>query len=69
MLQRLVAEMDRKIDKQQERARLESQPKVPTPTQQAELDGIKQKIKGGWMHGWVASASGDGMRGVQTVWM
>ncbi|GAB4817372.1 hypothetical protein N2152v2_004418 [Parachlorella kessleri] len=45
VLQRLVAEMDRKIDKQQERARLESQPKVPTPTQQAELDGIKQKIK------------------------
>jgi hypothetical protein len=47
ILQRLVSDMDRKIEKQQERATLESQPKVPAPAQQAELDGIKQKIKGG----------------------
>lgn len=43
--------MDRKIEKQQERARLESQPRIPSPPQQAELDALRQKAKGGWL-GW-----------------
>lgn len=36
------------IEKAQERARLESQPKPLRPEQQAEVDGLLAQAKGGW---------------------
>ena len=44
-LQRLVAECDRKIEKAQERADLDTKPKPLTPQQQAELDALKAQSK------------------------
>lgn len=45
LLQRLVGDMDRKIEKAQERARLESMPKPLKPEQQAEVDGLRAQAK------------------------
>jgi hypothetical protein len=47
LLSRLVADMDRKIEKAQERARLESMPKPLKPEQQAEVDALRAQAKGG----------------------
>lgn len=45
LLQRLVSDMDRKIEKAEERARLESMPKPLKPDQQREVDGLRQQAK------------------------
>ncbi|KAI3426396.1 hypothetical protein D9Q98_008766 [Chlorella vulgaris] len=45
LLARLVSDMDRKIEKAQERAKLESMPKPLTPQQQAEVDGLRDQAK------------------------
>lgn len=45
LLDRLVAEMDRKIIKAQERARMESAPKPLNAAQQAEVDALRQQAK------------------------
>ncbi|KAL4423377.1 hypothetical protein ABPG77_004308 [Micractinium sp. CCAP 211/92] len=45
LLQRLVSDMDRKVQKAQERARLESMPKPLKPEQQAEVDDLRAQAK------------------------
>ena len=44
LLQRLVREMDMRVDKARERARAESEPRPLMPAQQAEVDGMRARV-------------------------
>jgi hypothetical protein len=46
LLDRLIREMDRKIEKAKERAEAESRPKVLRPEDQKRLDEIQERIQG-----------------------
>ena len=46
LLDRLIKDMDRKIEKAKERAEAESRPKVLRPEDQKRLDDIQERIKG-----------------------
>lgn len=41
LLQQLVRDMDRKIERQRERATKESENRIPTPQEQTQLDDLK----------------------------
>lgn len=41
LLQQLVRDMDRKIERQRDRAAKESENRIPTPQEQSQLDDLK----------------------------
>lgn len=45
LLQQLVRDMDRKIERQRDRAAKESENRIPTPQEQSQLDELKVSCK------------------------
>jgi hypothetical protein len=49
VLENLVRDLDRKIERQKERAATESAPRALTLEDRAKLDALKQQEKGAWL--------------------
>ena len=46
LLEQLVRDMDRKIERQKERAAKDNAPRIPSATEQAQLDALQAREKG-----------------------